>query len=80
MLLTPDMALLAYLSGPRSYPLRSFTLHRHGGIMTRLALIWIIHIARDRALGYGLKYAGTFNDTQIRQAAAIRSMERPAAI
>lgn len=30
-----------------------------------LALIWFAHVGFDRALGYGLKYATSFNDTHL---------------
>ncbi len=32
---------------------------------TAIALIWIIHIAVDRALGYGLKLSSGFQDTHL---------------
>ena len=30
-----------------------------------LALIWLVHIGVDRALGYGLKYGTSFGDTHL---------------
>jgi hypothetical protein len=30
-----------------------------------VALIWLAHIGFDRALGYGLKYAGGFSQTHL---------------
>ena len=32
---------------------------------TAVALIWLIHIGVDRAVGYGLKYPGAFKDTHL---------------
>jgi hypothetical protein len=33
--------------------------------LTPFALIWLAHIAFDRALGYGLKYPTAFKDTHL---------------
>ncbi len=30
-----------------------------------IALIWLVHISVDRALGYGLKLPGSFQDTHL---------------
>jgi hypothetical protein len=34
-------------------------------LLTALAVILLAHIAADRALGYGLKYATGFKDTHL---------------
>jgi hypothetical protein len=73
--LAPDLAMLAYLAGPRAgaiayshtYAL-AFTLAGFfGGVPAAAAggLIWIAHIGFDRALGYGLKYSSGFGDTHL---------------
>ena len=84
LLLTPDVALLAYFGGVSSFAqtvynllhsysiaclLGLFALHQHTVIAQRLAIIWIAHIAMDRALGFGLQYPAIFNYTDIQRAA-----------
>ena len=32
---------------------------------TAVALIWLLHIGVDRAVGYGLKYPSAFKDTHL---------------
>ena len=34
-------------------------------LMLSIAMIWLAHIGFDRALGYGLKYAGGFGFTHL---------------
>ena len=76
--LAPDLAMLAYLAGPRAgaiaynlahtYALAlALTLAGFGGVPAAAAggLIWIAHIGFDRALGYGLKYSSGFGDTHL---------------
>ena len=36
-----------------------------GNLLLHVALIWIVHIAIDRALGYGLKLPTGFQDTHL---------------
>jgi hypothetical protein len=69
--LAPDLAFLAYLFGPRAGAVADNALHPDVGgaaavclgLITESAglmgagLIWIAHIAIDRGLGFGLKYA-----------------------
>jgi hypothetical protein len=78
----PDVALLPYLIGPRvgafTYNLaHTTTLALALGAVavavgsmpvTLGALVWLAHIGFDRALGYGLKHAGSFKDTHIQRA------------
>ena len=80
-LLLPDLAMLGYLRGPNvgawvynlahSYALPM--LIAAAGLMTgsdlavAAAVIWSIHIALDRALGFGLKYASGFKDTDLKK-------------
>jgi hypothetical protein len=75
----PDISFAAYLSGPRFGALIYNTAHSYLGpvaIMTgafataeplilSIAMIWLAHIGFDRALGYGLKYAGGFGFTHL---------------
>jgi len=77
--LAPDLAMVAYLAGPRlgaiSYNLaHTYTLALalaavgfFGGlpVLTASGLILIGHIGFDRALGFGLKYASGFGDTHL---------------
>ena len=77
--LLPDLALAAYLLGPRwgarAYNLThstlgpgallvaSWVLGAGAGLLA--GLIWLAHIGFDRLLGYGLKYASGFGDTHL---------------
>ena len=77
--LAPDLAMLAYLSGPRTSAIAYNLGHTYalalaltmagflGGVPAAAAggLIWIAHIGFDRALGYGLKYPSAFGDTHL---------------
>ena len=37
------------------------------GSRVELALIWLVHIGVDRAVGYGLKYPGGFRETHLQR-------------
>ena len=77
--LAPDLAMLAYLAGPRAGAFGYNLVHTYalaialtvagflGGVPAAAAggLIWIAHIGFDRALGYGLKYPTGFGDTHL---------------
>ncbi|TGQ06115.1 DUF4260 domain-containing protein, partial [Mesorhizobium sp. M00.F.Ca.ET.217.01.1.1] len=77
LILAPDLSMLGYLGGPRIGALAYNALHilivpvllRLAGhlagsaVGSAIALIWIAHIAIDRALGYGLKLSTGFQDT-----------------
>ncbi|PDQ20419.1 hypothetical protein CN311_14180 [Mesorhizobium sanjuanii] len=79
LILAPDLSMLAYLAGPRvgAFAYNAFHIlivpvllvlagNVFGSAMaTAIALIWIIHIAVDRALGYGLKLSSGFQDTHL---------------
>jgi hypothetical protein len=79
LILAPDLSMSAYLAGPRVGALAYNALHilivpvllLLGGHMwgnvaaMAVALIWIAHIAIDRALGYGLKLSTSFQDTHL---------------
>ncbi len=79
LLLAPDLAMLGYLAGSRVgafaynvahlliWPAALFVVAMlvPDGVWMELAIIWLAHIAMDRALGYGLKYATAFRDTHL---------------
>jgi Domain of unknown function (DUF4260) len=79
LFLLPDLAFFGYLAGPRAGALAYNASHSYVGplgVLTAgvlgampallpIALIWFAHIGFDRALGYGLKYAGGFNQTHL---------------
>jgi Domain of unknown function (DUF4260) len=79
LLLAPDLAMLAYLAGPRAGALVYNLAHTYAlalplalagffvgsAVASAPALIWIAHIGLDRMLGYGLKYASGFGDTHL---------------
>ena len=87
LFLVPDLSLLGYVTGPSRFAallynsahsyllplllgLASYTATWHSGIA--IALIWCAHIAFDRGLGYGLKFAEAFKPTHIQRAGVWR--------
>lgn len=79
LILAPDLSMLAGLAGPamgaKGYNLaHSYFVPVTIGVIAWFAgagfllpymLIWVAHIAIDRALGYGLKYPGSFAETHL---------------
>ncbi|MGH8459822.1 MAG: DUF4260 domain-containing protein [Nevskiales bacterium] len=79
LFLVPDLSFLAYLAGPRAGAAAYNVMHSYVGalallavgvlgampLMLAVALVWCAHIGFDRALGYGLKYAGGFGETHL---------------
>ncbi|MDX8526119.1 DUF4260 domain-containing protein [Mesorhizobium sp. MSK_1335] len=79
LILAPDLSMLGYIAGPRIGAIAYNALHiliaplvlvlagkvLANSTMTAVALIWIAHIAIDRALGYGLKLSTGFQDTHL---------------
>lgn len=79
LLLTPDLAMLAYLAGPRGGAIAYNLAHtyllplglgslaiitsQHSAIP--YLLIWTAHIGMDRMMGYGLKYPQAFGLTHL---------------
>ena len=79
LILAPDLSMLGYLGGPRIGAIAYNGLHililpvvlllvgylsGHAAAIA-VALIWIAHIAIDRALGYGLKLSTGFQHTHL---------------
>jgi hypothetical protein len=83
LFLLPDLAMLAYVAGPRAgaaaynathtlsvpFGLGAVGLAVGWSPLLALALIWAGHIGVDRALGYGLKYPTAFRDTHLQRVA-----------
>jgi uncharacterized protein DUF4260 len=79
--LAPDVAALGYLAGPRAGSIAYNAAHMYatpvallaGGVLAdadtliQIALIWLVHIGVDRAIGYGLKYPTAFKDTHLQR-------------
>ena len=74
----PDLAMLAYLVGPRAgawgYNIAHSTIAplllgaaglAGGSVLAAVAALWLAHIGFDRALGYGLK-GESFGHTHLR--------------
>jgi hypothetical protein len=79
LILAPDLSMLGYLGGPVIGAVAYNAVHTliapaglalaawllASPFAMALALILMAHIAADRALGYGLKYASGFKDTHL---------------
>jgi hypothetical protein len=79
LILAPDLSMLGYLAGARTGAWAYNALHilvapvllclvgilLAKPLAVEIALIWIAHIAVDRALGYGLKLSSGFQDTHL---------------
>jgi hypothetical protein len=79
LFLVPDLSFIAFLFGPRVGAMAYNAMHSTTGplalglasvlsaqpLALGIALIWLAHVGFDRALGYGLKYATSFNDTHL---------------
>ncbi|BAB51996.1 DUF4260 domain-containing protein [Mesorhizobium japonicum] len=79
LILAPDLSMFGYLGGPRIGAIAYNALHilivpvllllvgylSGHAVAIAVALIWIAHIAIDRALGYGLKLSTGFQDTHL---------------
>jgi len=79
LFLVPDLSFIAFLFGPRLGAIAYNAMHSTTGplalglasallaqpLTLGVALIWLAHVGFDRALGYGLKYATSFNDTHL---------------
>lgn len=79
LFLIPDLAMLPYLSSTTAGAVAYNAAHSYVGpsslvaagamlaapACVTIAIIWAAHIAFDRAMGYGLKYATAFGDTHL---------------
>ena len=79
--LVPDLSMLGYLFGKRTgariynsahtyvapFLLWSIVYFASRPSLVPLCLIWIVHIAVDRFLGYGLKYNTDFKHTHLQR-------------
>ncbi|MGP2491569.1 DUF4260 domain-containing protein [Mesorhizobium sp. PUT5] len=79
LILAPDLSMLFYLAGPRAGAVAYNAFHilvlpvllalagiwTGHALATAVAMVWVAHIAVDRALGYGLKRASGFRDTHL---------------
>jgi uncharacterized protein DUF4260 len=81
LVLAPDLSMVGYLAGSSIGAAAYDAAHTYAlpvalaavGLIVdaetavQLGLIWLIHIAVDRALGYGLKYPTGFKDTHLQR-------------
>jgi hypothetical protein len=79
LLLAPDLAMIGYRFGPVVGAVAYNAAHTDlapaalgaagpalgAPTILALALIWIVHIGLDRALGFGLKFVTGFGDTHL---------------
>ncbi len=79
LVLVPDLSMLFYLGGPRLGALGYNAFHTYcapllvaafgwfgnQGVLLTVALVWLVHIGIDRALGFGLKLPSGFRDTHL---------------
>jgi hypothetical protein len=79
LILAPDLSMLGALAGKHAGTWAYNLAHVYAvpvciGLIAWFAggaglipymLIWVAHIAIDRALGYGLKYPGSFHETHL---------------
>lgn len=91
--LAPDLSLVGYVAGPRvgsavynaahtyvpSVALGAIGVIAGADLAVQLALIWITHIAVDRAIGYGLKYPTSFKETHLQRVGWVREDADPIA-
>lgn len=81
LVLAPDLTFVGYVAGPRVGAAFYNAAHSYAGplvvlgagiladssVAVAVALIWIVHVGGDRALGYGLKYPTAFKDTHLQR-------------
>lgn len=79
LILVPDLSMLGYLAGPRIGAATYNAAHLLvwpallivAGLLApvhpvlEIGLVWLAHVAADRALGYGLKLPSGFRDTHL---------------
>jgi hypothetical protein len=81
LVLAPDLSAIGFAAGASVGTAAYNTLHTyslpvilgavgvigHTHVAGELALIWLVHIGVDRAIGYGLKYPTGFKDTHLQR-------------
>jgi hypothetical protein len=79
LILAPDLSFLGALGGKTAGSLTYNLAHTYAapallaliawvagfGWLYPVVIIWVAHIGADRALGYGLKYSGSFDHTHL---------------
>jgi hypothetical protein len=79
LILGPDLSFLGALAGKKAGSAAYNIAHTYTapallallasvsglGWLYPVSVIWVAHIGADRALGYGLKYPGTFDHTHL---------------
>jgi hypothetical protein len=79
--LAPDLSAVGFAAGASAGTAAYNSMHTsalpvilgaagvlgHAHVAVELALIWLIHIGVDRAIGYGLKYPTGFKDTHLQR-------------
>ena len=79
LILGPDLAMIGYLRSPRIGAIAYNLAHTYTapaglaavaiafdwGAAWPVVCVWVVHIAADRMLGYGLKYARGFKATHL---------------
>lgn len=79
LILAPDLSMVGYLAGPRAGAAAYNAFHTlvfpvllalagiwfEQPVAVAVGLVWVAHIAVDRALGYGLKLPTDFRDTHL---------------
>ena len=81
LILAPDLSAIGFAAGASVGTAAYNAMHTsavpvivgaagiigHSHVAVELALIWLIHIGVDRAIGYGLKYPTGFKDTHLQR-------------
>ena len=79
LILLPDIALTAYLAGPKIGAIVYNAVHTTIGplllsaagyasgraLIIQIGMVWLAHVGLDRLLGFGLKYADRFASTHL---------------
>lgn len=79
LILAPDLFMVGYAAGPRVGAFVYNLAHMYAGpailatvgiaveddLLISIAIVWLAHIAMDRMIGYGLKYATGFKDSHL---------------
>lgn len=79
LILAPELFMLGYVGGPKVGAFVYNLAHVYAGpvilgtvgiavvndLLVSIAIVWLAHIAMDRTMGYGLKYASGFKDSHL---------------